>query len=146
MRGPHTRTFVLLVRCSWTGCFRDVRTRLAVSLALSGALLTLAIWLARRVDAPEPAKIVVWTASRRGGPIQVSVNGIRVGELAEYYSAGRPPCSSTRGVVFLVLPPGSHRVAASDLSGRRWFTNVALVAEECVRLRLVEGDERPMVP
>ena len=122
-----------------------MRTRFAVPIALTGALLMLSVWLARGFVAPEPARLVIWTASRRGGPIQVSVDGERVGELAEYYSAGRPPCAATRGVVFLELPKGSHRVTASDLSGRRWFIDVSLGAAECLHLRLVEGDERPMV-
>ena len=100
-------------------------------------LCAVAAWWTKASAAP--ARVVVWTDSRRGGAIDVSVNGERLGALEEMFSAGHPPCSRGRAALFTELPEGTLQILAVDADGRRWQAALLADAGECLRIRLVDG-------
>ena len=96
------------------------------------ALLVLAALHARR--RPD-GTVVVWTDTRGGGPVTVSVDGVEAGQLRQFFTGGSPDCTSELGVVQLTVTPGWHQVIASDDRGRWWADTIA-VSSECLLLRL----------
>ena len=83
------------------------------------------------------AWLVIWTDTRGGGSLHVSVNGAPSGVLTDYFLAGEPACAqeSEAGVVRVRLAPGTHVVRAADAVGRSWEGRVQ-VGARCTLVRL----------
>lgn len=98
-------------------------------------MLASALWC--RTESAEPsAMLVLWTDTRGGGELRVTVDGRERGALAQFFAVAPPECAAGRGVLALPLPTGVHTVGARDALGRRWATSVRLRSGECRLIRL----------
>src|SRR5947207_8733370 len=82
---------------------------LAFGAVTLSSVLGLVFWLA-----DDRERVVIWTDTRGGGPLTVAIDGRTVGALHEYYSVGRPDCSTSLGVISQELPKGQHVISGGD--------------------------------
>ena len=80
--------------------------------------------------------LAVWTDTRGGGPLYVTVDTRPVGTLDRFFTAGAPTCGPSDGVVLSRVTSGIHRIAARDSSGRVWKGEVLVQANGCTLVRL----------
>jgi hypothetical protein len=95
-------------------------------------------WFWARHRVPDDGTLVVWTDTRGGGQLFVSIDQGRSGQgwLTAYMAIGTPKCVASEAAYVVTLSPGLHQVEAADDAGRRWRRTVVMPRRECRWLRL----------
>lgn len=114
-----------------------MRTRILLASVVAAAFVGL-VWFRARPRAFGEATLVVWTDTRGGGRLFVSIDEGRGGQgwLASYVAVGTPRCAASEAAYVVSVSPGRHRVDAADEAGRRWRGTIVVPRGACHLLRL----------